>query len=264
MLTAARIPGTGVLTSDGASVDAVAYSPDGKILATGSSHGISYPRFRFNLGWWSARVALELARLIGGRVVRAVWLLIVAVFVLAASACTGGAVAGQSSSQTSAIGSAGRTVKEAQSPPASGFASIDWPVFARNFFGCGAPSGEDWDVFLPSIRYADADGDGIPDAVVVGACPTTTSSNPAMVVVFSGASPSASPAEIGHMPGNAQDDDFASLSVSVKPGTITLDGEGYSATAHSCCPDEDITLTYQWRHGGFSQTGRVVKNMSGG
>ena len=40
MLTAARLPGTGVLTSDGASVDAVAYSPDGKILATGSSHGI--------------------------------------------------------------------------------------------------------------------------------------------------------------------------------------------------------------------------------
>ena len=85
-----------------------------------------------------------------------------------------------------------------------------------------------------------------------------------MVVVFSGASSAASPAEIGHMPGNTQDNDFASLSVSVRPGTIILDGEGYSATAPSCCPDEDITLTYQWRHGRFSQTGRVVKNMAGG
>ena len=41
MLTAARLPGTGILkSSDGASVDAVAYSPDGKILATGSGDGI--------------------------------------------------------------------------------------------------------------------------------------------------------------------------------------------------------------------------------
>ncbi len=40
MLTAARLPGTAVLTSDGASVDAVAYSPNGKILATGDTHGI--------------------------------------------------------------------------------------------------------------------------------------------------------------------------------------------------------------------------------
>jgi dipeptidyl aminopeptidase/acylaminoacyl peptidase len=40
MLTAARLPGTGVLTSDGASVNAVAYSPDGKILAVGSGDGI--------------------------------------------------------------------------------------------------------------------------------------------------------------------------------------------------------------------------------
>ena len=41
MLTAARLPGTGILTSDGASVNAVAYSPDGKILATGSGDGIA-------------------------------------------------------------------------------------------------------------------------------------------------------------------------------------------------------------------------------
>ena len=41
MLVAARLPGTGILTSgDGASVDSVAYSPDGKILATGSGDGI--------------------------------------------------------------------------------------------------------------------------------------------------------------------------------------------------------------------------------
>ena len=40
MLTAARLPGTGILTSDGASVNAVAYSPDGKLLAIGSGDGI--------------------------------------------------------------------------------------------------------------------------------------------------------------------------------------------------------------------------------
>jgi len=39
MLAAARLPGTGILTSDGTSVNAVAYSPDGKILATGSGDG---------------------------------------------------------------------------------------------------------------------------------------------------------------------------------------------------------------------------------
>ena len=40
ILTAARLPGTGVLTSDRASVNAVAYSPEGKILAVGSGSGI--------------------------------------------------------------------------------------------------------------------------------------------------------------------------------------------------------------------------------
>ena len=40
MLTAATLPGTGILKSDGSFVDAVAYSPDGKILATGSGDGI--------------------------------------------------------------------------------------------------------------------------------------------------------------------------------------------------------------------------------
>ena len=40
ILTAARLPGTGILTSDRASVNAVAYSPEGKILAAGSGSGI--------------------------------------------------------------------------------------------------------------------------------------------------------------------------------------------------------------------------------
>ena len=40
MLTAARLPGKGVLTSDGASVNVVAFSPDGKLLAMGSGNGI--------------------------------------------------------------------------------------------------------------------------------------------------------------------------------------------------------------------------------
>jgi uncharacterized delta-60 repeat protein len=39
MLAAARLPGTGVLKGDGASVNTVAYSPDGKILATGDDDG---------------------------------------------------------------------------------------------------------------------------------------------------------------------------------------------------------------------------------
>jgi hypothetical protein len=182
---------------------------------------------------------------------------------LGAAACSGGG--GQRVSGRSSVsnGSTGHVVREIQSPLASGFAAVDWPIYGRKFFNCLPPSGQIWDQFLPVIRYADVTGDGIPDAVVEGACPSSTSPNPAMVIIFSGASPATRPAEIGRLP-EGKNYFFASMDMTLKGAVITLSGLAYGPTARLCCPNLDITLAYRWRAGRFVRVSRAVKPLQGG
>ena len=124
-------------------------------------------------------------------------LFVILAVLLSVAACTG-SPAQHPVSQTTTGGPA--AVRAVKSPLASAFAAVDWSSYARKFFGCQSPSGESWDQFLPDVRYTDVTGDGIPDALVIGACPSPTSGNPAQVVIFSGVSPHGSLKEIGDLP----------------------------------------------------------------
>lgn len=159
-----------------------------------------------------------------------------------------------------AVGAA-RAIK---SPLASAFAAVDWSAYARKFFGCQSPSGESWDQFLPDVRYTDVTGDGVPDALVIGACPSPTSGNAAQVVIFSGASRRGGLKEIGDLP-QGSNNYFVSMNVTVKGPVISLDGTSYdSPQTPLCCPDAQLTMVYRWHGGRFTQVSRDLRKLANG
>jgi hypothetical protein len=151
-----------------------------------------------------------------------------------------------------------------KSPPASAFAAVDWPAYARKFFGCGSPSGQVWDQFLPDVLYADVTGDDIPDALVTGSCPSPTSGNPVQVVIFSGTLQHGSLKEIGSLP-QGRNDYFVTMNVTAKGTVISLDGSSYdSLRTPLCCPNAQLTMVYRWRDGRFSQVSRILRKLANG
>lgn len=200
----------------------------------------------------------------GIRVVRRYRLFAILAMLLSIAACTSspsrhpGSQASGGNSQASA-----GSVRAIKSPLASAFAAVDWSAYARKFFGCLAPSGESWDQFLPDVRYTDVTGDGIPDALVVGACPSSTSGNPGRVVIFSGASPRGSLKEIGDLP-QGSNNYFVTLHVTVKGAVISLDGSSYAPGTPLCCPDARLTIVYRWSGGRFTQVSRDFRKLANG
>ena len=181
-------------------------------------------------------------------------------FALTLAGCSGDAHVSDSEHSANDNSAAGHGMRAIRSPPASGFSSIDWSVFGRKLFSCLPPSGQSWDQFLPYIRFVDVTGDGVPDALVTGACPSPTSPNPTMVLVLTDRS-SPEPKVIGVLPEGAGNY-FDGLSVSLSGTEITMRGPAYSRNAPSCCPDLNLVLNYRWRNNHFVQVGRTVRRMS--
>jgi hypothetical protein len=198
------------------------------------------------------------------RVVSSYRLFVVLAVILSVTACTGSPARHPGSQAAGANPAAGDAAKAVESPPASAFAAVDWPVYARKFFGCASPSGESWDQFLPDVRYADVTGDGIPDALVIGACPSSTSGNPVEVVIFSGASQPSNLQEIADLP-QESNEYFVSMNVTIKGTVISLDGSSYdSPQTPLCCPDAQLTMVYQWHSGRFTQVSRDLRKLANG
>lgn len=185
---------------------------------------------------------------------------LIILLLLSSTACTAGAVQ-RASDHPKGNASAARTPTEVRSPLASEFSAVDWPVYARRFFGCLPPSGESWDQFLPEIRYADVTGDGVPEALAIGACPSPTSGNPSMVVIFSGTSPGDHLRKIGRLP-ESRHDYFVNLRVGIKGDVLTLNGSTYSPGTPLCCPNVELTISYRWRGGRFIEIERSSHKMS--
>jgi len=178
--------------------------------------------------------------------------------ILAIVACTGG-----SGANVHAAG-AGAThpVTEVKSPLASALATTDWSTFGRKYFECAPPSGQAWDQFTPDVFYADITGDHIPDALVIGACPTPTSPNPAMVAIFSVTSARQNPHEIGLLPTDSSDY-FTGLHLRVDGPAITISGPAYSSARQPlCCPDEELSITYRWQAGHLTKISQTARKLS--
>ena len=127
------------------------------------------------------------------------------------------------------------------------------------------PSGESWGR-VPSGRrvWPDVTGDGVPDALVIGACPSPTSGSAAHVVIFSGASPRGGLKEIGDLPQGSKNF-FVSMNVTVKGTVISLDGSSYaSPQSPFCCPDARLTMVYRWSGGRFTQVSRELRKLANG
>jgi hypothetical protein len=177
---------------------------------------------------------------------------------LAVAACAGGS----NPAGHGADAGATHPVAEVKSPLASAFAATDWSVFGRKFIGCAPPSGQTWDQFTPDVYYTDITGDGIPDALMVGACPTSTSPAPEMVAIFSGSSVGRNPHKIGLLPTDAGDY-FTTLHLSVRGPVITISGAAYGpGKVGGCCPDEELTITYRWQAGRFVKISQGVGELS--
>jgi hypothetical protein len=182
-----------------------------------------------------------------------------AALVFCLAACTGPGSGQAASHSTAGVPPSPAVPREVQSPPASAFATVDWPAYARKFFQCQAYSGQSWDVLLPDVQYVDVTGDGIPDALVAGACPSPTTGNGGELVIFSGASTSRDLKEIALLP-TGTNNYLLDMSVTVKGNSITLEGASYSSIGTPlCCPDIYVTLIYQWHLGQFTQIGRTVR-----
>ena len=194
------------------------------------------------------------------------WLFVILAMLLSITACTGSPSRnpGSQAAGGSPVAAGSASAAAIKSPLTSAFAIVDWSAYARKFFGCGPPSGESWDQFLPDVRYADVTGDRVPDALVIGACPSPTSGNATQVVIFSGASPRGSLKEIGDLPQGSKNY-FVSMNVTVKGTVISLDGSSY-ASLHSplCCPDARLTMVYRWSGGRFTQVSRDLRKLANG
>jgi hypothetical protein len=185
---------------------------------------------------------------------------LIILLLLASTACSGGAVQRANDHSKGSV-PAGRAPTEVRSPLASEFSVVDWPVYARRFFGCLPPSGESWDQFLPEVRYVDVTGDGVPEALAIGACPSPTSGYPSMVVIFSGTSSRGHLREIGRLP-ESRHDYFVSLRLTITGGVLTLHGSTYSSGAPLCCPNVALTISYRWRGERFIEIRRSAHKIS--
>ena len=105
---------------------------------------------------------------------------------------------------------------------------------------------------VSATRYADLTSDGRPEAVVAGACYSSTAANPTQVLVFDGAQPGPDPSPLIAIGGDQQ---LIDASITLAGATVTITSAALSDEAPHCCPDLRIVQTYAWRDGAFARTG---------
>jgi hypothetical protein len=129
---------------------------------------------------------------------------------------------------------------------ANPFAHTDWTTAT----GYHCPS-DGQRVLLDKVVTGDLTGDGVPDAVVVLTCDTTTSSNPVQVAAFDGSSPDpAHPRSLGVLIA-ADDPAFyvRQATATIAAGTVTVTGQAIGSD-EPLAADPDITLTQTFTYRG--------------
>jgi len=107
------------------------------------------------------------------------------------------------------------------------------------------------------VQRQDITGDGYADYLILGECPSPTSSWPQIVFVVDGASDPAAPRLLGRL---GTKDYFRGAQVSVsgtgRNATIVVSGQGLSKNAALCCPDIILTIKYRWSGQTLKEVGR--------
>lgn len=140
----------------------------------------------------------------------------------------------------------------------SPLADVDWATVMRSDMGCSLPIGEPWAIVIPDVVAArDVNADGVQDAVVVSACPTTTAGNPIVAYVYDGASDISRPKLIGKLGSNQY---FKDLEVSIaSDASIVISGPALSVNDPRCCPSLYIEQRYHWQAGAFYKIDEKVR-----
>ncbi len=106
-------------------------------------------------------------------------------------------------------------------------------------------------------RYADLNGDGVPDAVVLVRCNAGAGNPPVALYAFDGASSPSRPRVMATLV-SVNTDRIAS-DVTVTGTTITLDAYGYSSdSVPRCCPDQKFRLTWRWHGSSYTSDSRLL------
>jgi hypothetical protein len=151
------------------------------------------------------------------------------------------------------------TANQARDPRIDVFADYDWARWLRPKSGCTPQTGESWNVYdAKLLSRQEVTGDNYADYILMGRCPSPTSSWPEVVYVVDGASQPDQPRMIGKF------DDYYWRGVKVKVNgsekkrILELYGPALSRRAAFCCPDEKVDVKYRWRESKFELQSRKV------
>ncbi len=106
-------------------------------------------------------------------------------------------------------------------------------------------------------RYADLNGDGRLDAVVLVRCNAGAGDPPVGLFAFDGASSPSKPRLMATL--LSPDTDRLATDFVVNGTTVTMDAYGYSSDrVPRCCPDQKFLMTWRWHGSTYSSTTRLT------
>lgn len=123
----------------------------------------------------------------------------------------------------------------------------DWQTVSYPF-DCGG-----FGYFVNATHYADLDGDGRVEAVVLVRCDAGAGSPPSGLYVFDGTSAPSNPRLMATLLSPKTDRETNAFTITGT--TVTMDGYGYSSpSVPRCCPDEKYRMTWVWDGPHYSYT----------
>ncbi|MFC8827852.1 hypothetical protein ACFT9I_21215 [Streptomyces sp. NPDC057137] len=139
----------------------------------------------------------------------------------------------------SGSGPVGRTAPNAAPLPAPDTAAVDFPL------ECGGAK-----TLVTKKATGDLDGDGRPETVAAARCDAGSGTPPNGVYVLTGTKDAGAPRIVATLVDPADRQSVADLEI--RDGLVRARLLGYSGPdVPGCCPDEEQSLSWQWKNGAF-------------
>ncbi|MFC8078694.1 hypothetical protein ACFUN8_24525 [Streptomyces sp. NPDC057307] len=144
----------------------------------------------------------------------------------------------------SGSGPAGRTAPKTAPLPAPDTAAVDFPL------ACGGAK-----ALVTKKATGDLDGDGRPETVAAARCDAGSGTPPHGVYVLTATKDAGAPRIVATLVDPADRQTVADLEI--RDGLVRAWLLGYSGPdVPGCCPDEEQSLTWQWKNGAFVRSAR--------